>query len=297
MTTSSGALLVDKPAGLTSHDVVARCRRLLGERRIGHAGTLDPMATGLLVMAVGPSTRLLRFAQAQTKRYTGTVRWGVATDSLDADGTVVATQEVRDLSASEVATAAAAMEGEQLQTPPMVSALKVGGRRLHALAREGIDVERAPRAITIQSFTLTPTDDPLVWQFDVTCSVGTYVRVLLADLAGSLGTIGHLTSLRRESSGTHRVAEAFSLDQLSEMDDVRDVLRPPRDLVAGLEFVELDAAQVARVRQGQRVSFEGLAQGSEVAALDTAGQLVGVLSRRGDQWKPDIVLPAHEGAA
>jgi len=297
MTTSSGALLVDKPAGLTSHDVVARCRRLLGERRIGHAGTLDPMATGLLVMAVGPSTRLLRFAQAQTKRYTGTVRWGVATDSLDADGTVVATQEVRDLSASEVATAAATMEGEQLQTPPMVSALKVGGRRLHALAREGIDVERAPRAITIQSFTLTPTDDPLVWQFDVTCSVGTYVRVLLADLAGSLGTIGHLTSLRRESSGTHRVAEAFSLDQLSEMDDVRDVLRPPRDLVAGLEFVELDAAQVARVRQGQRVSFEGLAQGSEVAALDTAGQLVGVLSRRGDQWKPDIVLPAHEGAA
>ena len=277
MTTSSGALLVDKPAGLTSHDVVARCRRLLGERRIGHAGTLDPMATGLLVMAVGPSTRLLRFAQAQTKRYTGTVRWGVATDSLDADGTVVATQEVRDLSASEVATAAAAMEGEQLQTPPMVSALKVGGRRLHALAREGIDVERAPRAITIQSFTLTPTDDPLVWQFDVTCSVGTYVRVLLADLAGSLGTIGHLTSLRRESSGTHRVAEAFSLDQLSEMDDVRDVLRPPRDLVAGLEFVELDAAQVARVRQGQRVSFEGLAQGSEVAALDTAGQLLSLI--------------------
>jgi tRNA pseudouridine55 synthase len=158
MTTPSGLLLVDKPAGITSHDVVARVRRILGERRVGHAGTLDPMATGLLVLAVGPSTRLLRFAQAGVKRYRGDVTFGVATDSLDADGVVVARSQVPALDATRVNDVAGAMRGAQTQVPPMVSAIKVNGRRLHALAREGVEVEREARPVTIAAFSLEPTE-------------------------------------------------------------------------------------------------------------------------------------------
>jgi len=172
MTTSNGLLLVDKPRGLTSHDVVARVRRILHEKKVGHAGTLDPMATGLLVLAVGPSTRLLRFAQSETKRYAGAVKFGVATDSLDADGAVVDEQPVPTMTRESVQDAASTMLGSQLQTPPMVSAIKVDGQRLHELARRGLEVEREARAITVTSFTLAPSDDDSIWRFDVVCSVG-----------------------------------------------------------------------------------------------------------------------------
>jgi tRNA pseudouridine55 synthase len=160
MTTSNGLLLIDKPRGVTSHDVVARVRKVLQERRVGHAGTLDPMATGLLVLAVGPSTRLLRFAQGETKTYEGVVTFGVATDSLDADGAVTDRREVPALEVDVVNAYAARMLGTQLQTPPMVSAIKVGGQRLHALARQGVEVEREPRSVTISSFSLDATERP-----------------------------------------------------------------------------------------------------------------------------------------
>jgi tRNA pseudouridine55 synthase len=290
MTTSSGLILIDKPAGLTSHDVVARLRKLFNERRIGHAGTLDPMATGLLVVAVGPSTRLLRFAQAQTKRYVGTVRLGEATDSLDADGTVIATAPVPELSLEQVNALAATMVGSQSQVPPMVSALKVGGRRLHEMAREGIEIERAPRDIVIQSFTLAPRDERSEWDFDVTCSVGTYVRVLLRDLSAKMGTVGHLTALRRISSGTHDVRDAHTLEELSALDDVTSVLAPPVRLVEGLESRVLEDSDVAKMRMGQRVTLDEVFWGEEIAALDEEGELVGVLRRRGDLWKPEIVM-------
>ena len=294
MTTSSGLILIDKPAGLTSHDVVARLRKLFNERRIGHAGTLDPMATGLLVVAVGPSTRLLRFAQAQTKRYIGTVRLGEATDSLDADGTVIATAPVPELSLEQVNALAATMVGPQSQVPPMVSALKVGGRRLHEMAREGIEIERAPRDIVIQSFTLAPRDERGEWDFDVTCSVGTYVRVLLFDLSAKMGTVGHLTALRRISSGTHDVRDAHTLEGLSALDDVTSVLAPPVRLVEGLESRVLEDSDVAKMRMGQRVTLEEVFSGEEIAALDEEGELVGVLRRRGDLWKPEIVMAPRE---
>jgi tRNA pseudouridine55 synthase len=290
MTTSSGLLLIDKPGGLTSHDVVARLRKLFDERRVGHAGTLDPMATGLLLVAIGSSTRLLRFAQSQTKRYTGVVRLGVATDSLDADGAVTAVGAVPVITRDEINALAGAMMGVQYQVPPMVSALKVGGRRLHAMAREGIEVERAARQIEVERFELLATAQADQWEFDVTCSVGTYVRVLLSDLCEKMGTVGHLTALRRVASGAHHVDDAHTLEELDTLDDVRSVLQSPARLVDALAATRLDASQVAQMRAGQRVALTQEFVGEEIAAVDDAGSLVGVLRRRGELWQPAIVL-------
>ena len=282
---------------MTSHDVVAQVRKILHERRVGHAGTLDPMATGLLVLGVGPSTRLLRFAQAEVKRYTGTVRFGVATDSLDADGVVVGERAVPELTSLALNDVVATMMGVQLQTPPMVSALKVGGRRLHELAREGVEVPRQPREITIDNFSLEPTEDPTQWHFNVVCSVGTYVRVLLSDLAIRLDTLGHLTALRRLSSGTHFVEGALTLDELAErVGRGEQPLSPASHFVSAIESVVLDAAAVAQMRYGQRVRLSERFDGVEIAAFDDAGDLVGILQRRDDQWKPELVLAISDAA-
>jgi len=291
MTTSNGLLLVDKPKGLTSHDVVARVRRILHEKKVGHAGTLDPMATGLLVLAVGPSTRLLRFAQSEVKRYVGAVKFGVATDSLDADGVVVEERTLPILTSGDVDSAAAAMLGRQLQTPPMVSAIKIDGQRLHELARRGIEVERPAREITVLTFSLHATDDPSVWRFDVECSVGTYVRVLLSDLAGALGTVGHLIELRRTRSGSHEVENAVTLERLADLVAQGDtVLAPPAAFVTALEHVTLRSDQVRAMRMGQRVALDTNFDNDEIAAMDATGDLLGILQRRLNSWKPEMVL-------
>jgi tRNA pseudouridine55 synthase len=298
MTTSNGLLLVDKPQGLTSHDVVARVRRILREKKVGHAGTLDPMATGLLVLAVGPSTRLLRFAQSETKRYAGAVKFGVATDSLDADGAVVDERSVPVLTRENVDAATSAMRGTQFQTPPMVSAIKIDGQRLHELARRGVEVEREAREITIASFTMTPTDDDTVWRFDVVCSVGTYVRVLLSDLAVRLGTVGHLVELRRLASGPHSVDDAFTLDEVVDrVDGGGDVLLPPAKFVTALEHVTLSDDQARAMRMGQRVTLDASFKDEEVAAMDSEGNLVGILQRRHESWKPELVLASRDESA
>jgi tRNA pseudouridine55 synthase len=295
MTTNNGLLLVDKPRGLTSHDVVARVRKLLNERRVGHAGTLDPMATGLLVLGVGPSTRLLRFAQSQTKRYTGAVTFGVATDSLDADGAVVERCDVPALKSELVNVVAHTLTGEQQQIPPMVSALKVDGRRLHAMARQGLEVERDARDVNVSVFTLRPSDDENIWFFDVTCSVGTYVRVLLSDLAQRLGTVGHLSSLRRLSSGAYEVTNAWTLEQVeTRLESAEHVLLAPREFVVDLEHVTLPLDEERRMRMGQHLVLPETFVGDEIAAMDGHGALIGVLRRRGEKWKPEIVLVRDE---
>ena len=292
MTTNNGLLLVDKASGLTSHDVVAQVRKILNERRVGHAGTLDPMATGLLVLAVGPSTRLLRFAQSEVKRYRGTVQLGVATDSLDADGTPTERRAVPSISHDVMNAAAGAMLGVQQQVPPMVSAVKVGGRRLHQLARQGVEVERGARDVTIHSFALAATDDPSVWSFDVECSVGTYVRVLLSDLTSALGTVGHLSSLRRTRSGDFRVEDALSVEQLSEVvAGGGTALRAPVTFVEKLEHVVLEENVERKIRMGQRVTLVDPLVTDEIAALNGTGQLVAILRRRGETWQPEVVLP------
>ena len=292
MTTNNGLLLVDKASGLTSHDVVAQVRKVLNERRVGHAGTLDPMATGLLVLAVGPSTRLLRFAQSEVKHYSGAVQLGVATDSLDADGTPVEQRPVPSISPEEMDVAASAMLGVQQQIPPMVSAVKVGGRRLHQLARQGVEVEREAREVTIHSFDLAATDDPSVWSFDVECSVGTYVRVLLSDLAVAVGTVGHLSRLRRTQSGDFLVQDALSVEQLRDVvASGTSALRAPSAFVERLEHVVLDERTERKIRMGQRVTFADPVVTDEIAALNDNGQLVAILRRRSEGWQPEVVLP------
>jgi tRNA pseudouridine55 synthase len=269
----------------------------LNEKRVGHAGTLDPMATGLLVLGVGTATRLLRFAQSETKHYSGQVIFGVATDSLDADGQVTERHDVPDFNEEDVTRVTASMLGAQQQIPPMVSALRVGGRRLHALAREGIDVVREPRDITVSSFSLVPSDEKNVWNFEVTCSVGTYVRVLLSDVAQRLGTLGHLSALRRISSGIHHVDDALTLDDLARrVESGAQVVKSPSLFVAGLESVTLSSDQERRMRMGQKLEFAQDFKDDEIAARSEDGSLIGVLRRRPQNWKPEIVL-VHDDVA
>src|SRR5665213_2767736 len=222
----------------------------------------------------------------------GTVQLGVATDSLDADGTPTERRAVPSISHDVMNAAAGAMLGIQQQIPPMVSAVKVGGRRLHQLARQGVEVEREARDVTIYSFALVATDDPSVWSFDIECSVGTYVRVLLSDLTSALGTVGHLSSLRRTRSGDFRVEDALSVEQLSEVvAGGGTALRAPVTFVEKLEHVVLEENVERKIRMGQRVTLVDPLVTDEIAALNGTGQLVAILRRRGETWQPEVVLP------
>ncbi|OYV64496.1 MAG: hypothetical protein B7X07_06240, partial [Actinobacteria bacterium 21-64-8] len=184
------------------------------------------------------------------------------------------------------------MLGAQLQTPPMVSARRVDGQRLYNLARQGLDVEREARPVTIERFTLRAGDDPAHWRFEVTCSVGTYVRVLLSDLAERLGTLGHLSALRREASGSHEVRDAWTLEALGvALDEGSSVLRPPVAFVEELPQLRVDAETIARLRQGQRVELD-VTGGGEVAILNDEGDLVAIVVARGALFKPEVVMPA-----
>lgn len=208
-----GALLVDKPRGPTSHDVVDRIRRRFGIRKVGHAGTLDPNATGLLVILLGRGTKLSDKLMSADKVYEGTFHLGVTTDSYDADGTVTATAPVPPLTLDRLNALAATFEGDLLQTPPMVSAAKVGGMPLYKLARKGVEVERKPRLVHVYRFHCSAYTEPVA-TFRVACTKGTYVRSLVHDLGQKLGCGAHLATLRRLESGRLSVREALPLDQV-----------------------------------------------------------------------------------
>ena len=239
-----GVCIVDKPAGMTSHDVVGMLRRRLGERRIGHAGTLDPDATGVLVVAVGMATRLLQFATATTKTYTGEVVLGIETDTLDAAGQVTATHEMGAIAIDDVRRVVDEnLLGDNEQVPPMVSAIRVEGRRLHELAREGIEVERAARPVTIHRFAVEPGPEPHVLRIEVECSAGTYIRSLAADLGHFLGGGAHLRNLRRTASGS------FTIDRAAPPDTCQ--LLPVATVVESLAAVTVDEATASRVATGQ----------------------------------------------
>ncbi|MER3453217.1 MAG: tRNA pseudouridine(55) synthase TruB, partial [Acidimicrobiia bacterium] len=197
-----GLVVVDKPAGMTSHDVVDLLRRRFGQRRVGHAGTLDPDATGVLVVGLGRVTRLLRFCSALDKSYVGEFVLGVETTTLDASGQVIARHDMGHVRPEDVGRVAASFIGTISQVPPMVSAVKVGGRRLHELARQGLEVERPARSVRVDRFEVTPIEgEPGAFRFRVDCSSGTYVRTLVADLGRALGGGAHLRSLRRVAIG------------------------------------------------------------------------------------------------
>jgi len=285
--TVHGLLVVDKPAGVTSHDVVGMIRRRFGERRVGHAGTLDPGATGVLVVGIGSVTRLLRFVTEGTKRYTAEVVLGVETDTLDADGVVSATHAMAPIRVEDASRVIAAhLTGGIEQVPPMVSALKVGGRRLHELAREGVEVERSPRPVTVHRFDVTGMstdgDGRQVLAVDVECSAGTYVRTLAADLGRLLGGGAHLRALRRTA------VAPFTIDDAAPP-DVAELL-PPAAAVRGLRAVTVDDATAAVVATGGVLDAPPGDGPWAVAAED--GTLLAVYEPFRGRAKPAVVL-AH----
>lgn len=247
-------VVIDKEAGWTSHDVVARCRKVLAERRIGHAGTLDPGATGVLVLGIGRATRLLRFVSGADKEYRGEVVLGATTSTLDDEGEVLERFDMRWVTLEDARRAAATLLGEIDQRVPMVSAVKVGGRRLHRLAREGIEVERPVRRVTVERFAVAQGPEPGVFSIEVRCSSGTYVRSLAADLGAALGGGAHLRRLRRTRSGSFGLEDARSMTALERAlaDGDRSALRAPLDALDLERLVASDAA-LEDVRHGRGI--------------------------------------------
>ena len=286
----TGLCVVDKPAGWTSHDVVARCRRLLGTRKVGHSGTLDPMATGVLVLGVGRATRLLNFLGGAAKTYEAEIRLGVETDSLDADGEVTATHDMDPPTEAQGRAAAAALTGDLLQVAPMVSAIKIDGQRLHERARRGEVVERPPRPVTVHRYDVAPTDDPMLWTATVECSAGTYVRVLAADLGAALGGGAHLTALRRTAVGPFTIDEAVALDDVGP-----SILLAPSQVGRVMPSVTVDAPTAVDVGHGKVLERARLAldtaDDGPWAVLDGDGTLLAVYeAHRGATVKPAFVL-------
>lgn len=286
-----GFLVVDKAAGMTSHDVVARVRRATGVRRVGHAGTLDPMATGVLVVAVGRSTRLLRFIQAQPKEYKATAVFGVATDTLDADGAVV-TREAMPIGPHDVEEVLPRFRGTISQVPPMVSALKVGGERLYQVARRGETVERQSRQVEVYELEMTgftPGPYPEA-SFRVVCGKGTYVRTLVDDVARALGGRAHLNSLRRTRIGSLGLERAIPAD-IDALDEAN--LISAADALVDLARVVVDDEVAAAVAHGMEFAAGPLAEieeGVPAAVLGPTGRLLAVYSREGRRVRPEVVM-------
>lgn len=280
-----GLCVVDKPAGWTSHDVVAKARGVLGTRKIGHSGTLDPDATGVLLLGVGRVTRLLRFLTALPKAYVGEVVLGTETSTLDAAGEVTATHDMAAVTVDDVRAAAARFVGEIEQVPPMVSAVKVGGRRLHELAREGVEVEREARPVTVHRFDVGEAVEPGVYPIEVGCSSGTYVRTLAADLGHALGGGAHLRNLRRTAIGSFTLAEAHWLEDL--------VVLTPAAALRDYAAVTVDDEVAAAVRHGKVLEADVLGATGEGpwAVLDATGALLAVYERhKGTTVKPAVVV-------
>lgn len=291
-----GFLVVDKEAGWTSHDVVARCRRILGERRIGHAGTLDPGATGVLVLGVGRATRLLRYVSGVDKRYRGEVVLGATTTTLDDEGEVVERFDMGGITLDRARSAAAGLTGEIEQMVPMVSAVKVGGQRLHKLARAGTEVDRPVRPVRVGRFQVDEGPETGTLSIDVCCSSGTYVRVLASDLGAALGGGAHLRRLRRTRVGSFTVAEAITLEQLEAAFAAGDAsaLRPPLDALGHLERVVVSDGVGADVGHGRALARGSLAASGDgpFVLVDAAGDLLAVyeVGRDDDTARASVVI-------
>ena len=292
----SGILLVDKPSGVTSHDVVARARRARGTRKVGHAGTLDPMATGLLVVGVEAATRLLTFIVGLDKTYRTTIRLGSATSTDDAEGDVVDVSSRADLEAvsdERIRDGVAALTGDIAQVPSAVSAVKVDGRRAYDRVRAGETVELAARNVTVSRFAVSAVRRDAGFidiDAEIDCSTGTYIRALARDLGASLGVGGHLTMLRRTRIGEFSVDEASGADELE-----RAPILPPADVAARVLGALEVTSDVARdLRHGKRVAVPEAFEGQR-AAVDPDGELIGVVERRGETMKSTMNMPERQG--
>jgi tRNA pseudouridine55 synthase len=281
-------VLLDKPAGMSSHDVVQRVRRKLGLRSAGHTGTLDPFATGLLVVLLGRATRLARFIQRRPKRYLATARLGAQTTTDDLTGEILTeTDAWGSLTEAQVRETLAAFQGEQLQTPPPYSAKQVDGERSYRRARQGDPVQLAPVRVSIHSIHLVEYAPPDL-HFRVVVSAGTYIRALARDLGGRLGVGAHLIALRREAIGSLSVDEAVTLERLDQ-----SAVLPPHAVLGDMPAIDLDEASALAVSHGRPVAYSGEAwkrgSGNEVALL--SGDDLVAIGRMEDGWlKPAVVL-------
>jgi len=288
---ASGVLVVDKPAGWTSHDVVGRVRRLVGTRRVGHAGTLDPMATGVLVRGVGRGARLLRFLVGTRKAYLATARLGVVTSTDDADGEVVRTAATGHLDAAAVRAAAAHLVGEIDQVPSAVSAVKVAGERAYALVRRGEQPALSARRVTVYELLVEDVRtgaEHVDLDVVVECSAGTYVRALARDLGAALEVGGHLTALRRTAVGPFTLASAHGLDELGAHGVRMLSLAEAAGMV--LPTVECDDDEARVVSYGQRLPLAGDGSDGPVALVGTDGRLLAVYVREGEDARPVTVF-------
>ena len=289
---SSGIVVVDKPGGWTSHDVVGRIRRLAGTRKVGHAGTLDPMATGVLVVGVGRATRLLGHLSGATKAYDATIRLGLSTTTDDAEGEPLDTSDATGLDRTAVETAAAGFVGDIEQVPSTVSAIKVEGRRAYARARAGESLTLTARPVRIDDFAIhdVRVDAPYVdVEVSVTCSAGTYVRALARDLGLALGVGGHLTALRRTRSGAFTLDDARTLDQLADRWELLSLADAVR---RSFRWHELTPDQAAMVRHGRALADTRLPAAGAVALVDPAGEFLALYEQRGADARAIAVFVA-----
>ena len=293
---TSGLVLIDKPQGWTSHDIVAKLRGIAGTRRVGHAGTLDPMATGLLLLGVNAGTKLLTFLVGEGKTYEATIRLGANTITDDAEGEVTSTSDASAITKAQIEAALGSLRGEIMQVPSSVSAIKVDGERAYAKVRGGDEVKLAARPITIHRFEIT--SEPVVTHgyldFDavIECSSGTYIRALARDLGAMLKVGGHLIALRRTRVGTYRVEDSISIADLtrenlkvtSMFDSVKDAF----------ELRELSDQEVIDMRHGKRIA-RGAESSNEIAAVHN-GELIAMLEPVGSQLKSSVVFARSENA-
>jgi len=290
----AGILNINKPAGLTSHDVVARVRRWTGQRKVGHAGTLDPLATGVLLVCLGPATRLAEYLMAGRKVYRAVVYLGVETDTYDADGVVLRSGPLPDLTLDQIGRALAGFQGAVEQVPPPYSAVRHKGVRLYRLARQGTLLHAAARPVEIEAIQLLAWETPHL-TLEVTCSPGTYIRSLAHDLGGALGTGGHVSELTRLASGRWRIDQAITLEQLEAGVQAGDWMRwvqPMHTAVDNLERIDLSEELAGRVVLGQAVRLDLASQPNLVRAHAPGGYLLALLEPA-DQpgwWHPAKVL-------
>ena len=299
MTDRAGFLLVDKEGGWTSHDVVAKVRRLVGTKKGGHAGTLDPMATGLVVVGLGKATRLLRFVQDLGKEYEATVAFGVATDTLDSEGAILS-REPMPVTREDVTAVLDRFTGRIMQVPPMVSALRVGGRRLYELAREGKEVDRPPRPVDVHKLEIldfAPSNYPEA-TMRIVCGKGTYIRSLADDIARALGGRAHLTALRRTRIGSldidasgHKIA---NLETAAAEGRLEDFILSPANGLGDLAAVDVDESTAEAVRHGVQfpssLIAKGLPDDQVFRVLDPTGRLLAVYRVAGPKAVVEVVL-------
>ena len=283
----NGFVVVDKEPGWTSHDVVARTRKKLDTRKVGHSGTLDPPATGLLILGVGRATRLLRFITDLPKRYTATMVLGRETTTLDAEGQVTDVQDPSGICLEDLQKVGSNYLGEILQIPPMVSAVKVEGKRLYEIAREGKEIERQPRQVRIFDLTIEATLEKDVYKIEVTCGSGTYIRSLVSDIAQGAGTIAHVGNLRRNSVGSLTEFDANPIEEIKVI-GMTDGLRDYPQIVVSQG--DVSSIQVGKVFAKNHFDLKGL-PGPWVFS-DGQGRLLAVYKQhKGGTIKPDVVIP------